>query len=453
MKRVSLLFVPFFLFYFQFFENEKDKYTSTNISFSKPQLFKTASHLIECQNMGLPMYKNQFFNELGFFRTNKTFLVAAAKGVFTPKFSPLKKKEAAIKNHETNTIKLDNSYNYCTTPAPTGNPHQIVCQTSTVNQLTVTGTAIKWYAAATGGIALSGSTPLLDNTIYYASQTIGCESVERFPVLVDLINATISPSATTICSGSPVAIRIENITANDFNILDFSNSYNYNPSTNFLGGTDFLTMPTGIVTHNAVPFSVSSWNNTNNSWNAFFHTGSNPRSLEINFNRQSVSEFHFFGNTFWGQPGPNSFITIEFYDNSTLVHSKNLIGNVDIRDYNQSGFTNNINNTTTTNFFSINTRRLDNIKIQLPSAQNINKIIVNDFGATNVQRMYVVAATIKIGAPIVTYLWSTGETTPTINPSPSTTTTYWCDVTVNGITCRKEVTIVVNTVITSPVTH
>jgi gliding motility-associated-like protein len=45
--------------------------------------------------------------------------------------------------------------------------------------------------------------------------------------------------------------------------------------------------------------------------------------------------------------------------------------------------------------------------------------------------------------PTTTYLWSTGETTATINPTPLTTTTYWIDVTTNGATCRKSITITV----------
>ena len=56
-----------------------------------------------------------------------------------------------------------------------------------------------------------------------------------------------------------------------------------------------------------------------------------------------------------------------------------------------------------------------------------------------------------------TYLWSTGETTATINPTPTATTTYWCDVTVNGVTCRKEIEITVNTTpaptVITPVTY
>ncbi len=43
----------------------------------------------------------------------------------------------------------------------------------------------------------------------------------------------------------------------------------------------------------------------------------------------------------------------------------------------------------------------------------------------------------------VEYLWSTGETTPTITVSPDQTTTYYVDVIFNGLECRREVTIVV----------
>jgi len=50
------------------------------------------------------------------------------------------------------------------------------------------------------------------------------------------------------------------------------------------------------------------------------------------------------------------------------------------------------------------------------------------------------------GNPIYSIVWSTGETTTTIDVTPETTTTYWVEVTANGIKCRKNITItVVNT--------
>ncbi len=79
--------------------------------------------------------------------------------------------------------------------APTGSATQSFCaiDNPTVANLTATGTAIKWYSAATGGTALVGTTALSTGT-YYASQTIGtCESALRFAVAVTVNN----PAAPT----------------------------------------------------------------------------------------------------------------------------------------------------------------------------------------------------------------------------------------------------------------
>ena len=43
--------------------------------------------------------------------------------------------------------------------------------------------------------------------------------------------------------------------------------------------------------------------------------------------------------------------------------------------------------------------------------------------------------------PFYSILWSTGATSTTINVSPETTTTYWVEITANGIKCRKNITI------------
>ncbi len=79
--------------------------------------------------------------------------------------------------------------------APTGSATQSFCaiDNPTVANLTATGTAIKWYSAATGGTALVTTTALATGT-YYASQTVGtCESALRFAVAVTVNN----PAAPT----------------------------------------------------------------------------------------------------------------------------------------------------------------------------------------------------------------------------------------------------------------
>ena len=80
-------------------------------------------------------------------------------------------------------------------PAPTGAATQ---SAATVANLAATGTAIQWYAAAGGGTALAGTTPLVTGTTYYASQTVaGCESLSRLAV------TAAAPSLPTITSFSP----------------------------------------------------------------------------------------------------------------------------------------------------------------------------------------------------------------------------------------------------------
>ena len=77
------------------------------------------------------------------------------------------------------------------TPIPTGNVNQIFCraENATLNNITISGTAIKWYADATSTQSLAITTLLAHNTTYYATQTINeCESVNRLAVTITLIN-------------------------------------------------------------------------------------------------------------------------------------------------------------------------------------------------------------------------------------------------------------------------
>jgi len=72
-----------------------------------------------------------------------------------------------------------------TVSAPTASAAQSFCAGATIANLAATGSGIQWYAASSGGVSLSSSTALADNTTYYVSQTIsGCESVNRTAVAV-----------------------------------------------------------------------------------------------------------------------------------------------------------------------------------------------------------------------------------------------------------------------------
>ncbi|MEI8204024.1 MAG: CARDB domain-containing protein, partial [Bacteroidota bacterium] len=68
--------------------------------------------------------------------------------------------------------------------APTGNAIQSFNAGATVADLVATGSSIKWYDAAAGGNLLMLTHVLTNGSIYYASQTVGCESQDRFAVTI-----------------------------------------------------------------------------------------------------------------------------------------------------------------------------------------------------------------------------------------------------------------------------
>ncbi|WP_374172412.1 gliding motility-associated C-terminal domain-containing protein [Flavobacterium tructae] len=93
------------------------------------------------------------------------------------------------------------------TPAPIGNATQNFCATSTVGDLSATGSTINWYSASSGGGPLATSTPLTDGTHYFASQTVsGCESATRLEVTatVNITPAPIGNATQNFCAASTV---------------------------------------------------------------------------------------------------------------------------------------------------------------------------------------------------------------------------------------------------------
>ncbi|HRE78431.1 MAG TPA: T9SS type B sorting domain-containing protein [Flavobacterium sp.] len=333
---------------------------------------------------------------------------------------------------------------------PTGNPLQIICfsENPTVSSLTANGTDILWYDTAVGGTPLDSSTPLVECQVYFASQTInGVESSERFAVSVTLIQTQITASATTICEGETVNLSVSetHFSIDEFTILDFSSDYNCNPSdTSFSGSTLLTGAQSGNFVFNGVPFYIHPWANALNSWSARYDSGPNPRSLTLQPDCNIITDFSLFANTYWGSPGMPALLNVEFYNNNQLVYVKDLIGDDDIRDFNNSAaFTSMINNVNTVNYWTSGNgnRRLDRINIPLPSPMAIDRIVINDFGDTMVQRVFVLATTVSNLQYNISYLWSTGDTTMDIAVTPSETTEYWVDVTVNGETCREFITI------------
>jgi len=90
------------------------------------------------------------------------------------------------------------SQSFCSAAAPT-----VAGLTAT------TGTAVKWYSAATGGTALATTTALASGN-YYASQTVtGCESTTRATTAITVNTNPSAPTATaqTFCSGTAPTVE------------------------------------------------------------------------------------------------------------------------------------------------------------------------------------------------------------------------------------------------------
>src|SRR5438046_8435607 len=103
---------------------------------------------------------------------------------------------------------LDVTVTINSTSAPTGSTAQSFSTRRSADHLVATGSTIQWYAAASGGSPLASTTVLVNNTHYYASQTVnGCESATRMEVTVT-INSNSAPTGSTaqsFCSGATVA--------------------------------------------------------------------------------------------------------------------------------------------------------------------------------------------------------------------------------------------------------
>ncbi|MFD1292773.1 T9SS type B sorting domain-containing protein [Lutibacter holmesii] len=81
------------------------------------------------------------------------------------------------------------------TAAPIAATPQNFCdiENATLNDIAITGTTILWYENSNGGVALNPSELLVNNTTYYATQTInGCESSSRLAIDISVFE-TVPP--------------------------------------------------------------------------------------------------------------------------------------------------------------------------------------------------------------------------------------------------------------------
>jgi large repetitive protein len=123
------------------------------------------------------------------------------------------------------------------TPAPVATSLQEFCDSALVSDLVATGTAIQWYNVASGGTPLADTTSLVDGQIYYASQTIDCESSIRASVTAIIYQSPNSGNP----SSTPITACDTNSAIDLFSGLD---------GTQDVGGVWQDTDATGVLTGN-----------------------------------------------------------------------------------------------------------------------------------------------------------------------------------------------------------
>ena len=131
------------------------------------------------------------------------------------------------------------------TSSPSSNPLQQFCNSATVANLTATGTAVKWYNASTGGVALATSVPLVSGT-YYVSQTLGgCES----PRTAVSVNVNVVPAPTGAATQSLSSLlTIGDIVVVGSNVVWYATSANAAAGLNPLSPSQLLTNTTYYAT-------------------------------------------------------------------------------------------------------------------------------------------------------------------------------------------------------------
>jgi Secretion system C-terminal sorting domain/Ig-like domain CHU_C associated len=123
---------------------------------------------------------------------------------------------------------------------PVANSPQTFCNSATVANLDAFGTAIKWYAAATGGSPLATTTALASGTYYVTqTQTNRSESARvAIQVIISVVGAPTGASAQTFVQGATIA----NLVANGVgSVVWYASSANATANVNALATTTLLT--------------------------------------------------------------------------------------------------------------------------------------------------------------------------------------------------------------------
>lgn len=158
-------------------------------------------------------------------------------------------------------------------------------------------------------------------------------------------------------------------------------------------------VPSGPRILGGVPFILP--DGKYRGWQADVAAGGSARqvTLVIPVNRASVSRVYFLLNTEWGQPGPQSYLSLEFAGDKGAHFMKELVGGVDVRDYHHGIYVNTINGTTSRLAYqTTHAETIDMVEVDLPPAfanETLQTIAIHDTGRKNFQRAILRAITVQ----------------------------------------------------------
>ena len=176
--------------------------------------------------------------------------------------------------------------------------------------------------------------------------------------------------------------------------LDMSGAWNHpapqlNPASFPEGPQDFACVPFELGANDGL------W-----CWHAAAAGGANPRVLEVAAGIDEARVVHLLMNTSWGSATPG-LARVELVGVTGAVHAVPLLGNDDIRDCNQRGYTNSINGLGTIEVWTNGSgQRIDRVSIPVPASLDggsLAAVRVVDEGADGLPRVFVAAITVGSG--------------------------------------------------------
>jgi gliding motility-associated-like protein len=182
--KLDCIYVPDAIFFTIFYSNRKDS-TANYFDESPPKFESSIQTICYKQNptikdIAVTGYNIKWFDSLfGGNELSNTIVLAEGTTYF-----------AMNTAGSCESLRTPITITFQPISAPSGTSPQNLCniKNPTLDNLSLSGTLIKWYDAANGGNLLVNSTLLTNSSSYYASQTQnGCES-PRIPILVNLLN-------------------------------------------------------------------------------------------------------------------------------------------------------------------------------------------------------------------------------------------------------------------------